>query len=166
MTPTETQLLIAVIERLVRKYPEIAEDAVLRADMLEGETQISDVLTELIRVGEEARAFRDATKEQQANLKARADRYDRRLDFTREFMADILDAANLRKWELPEGTVFLRNNPQQLVGEIDPALLPDDLVKIERKPDRAKIKDALKAGRFLDGLQLSNAAPSVVVTVK
>src|SRR5262245_50344091 len=100
MTPTETQLLIAVIERLVTKYPEIAEDEVLRADMLEGETGISDVLTELIRVGEEARAFRDATKQQQANLKARADRYDRRLEFTREFMADILDAANLRKWEL------------------------------------------------------------------
>lgn len=166
MNPAEANLLVAVIERLITKFPEIAEDEVLRADMLEGETSISDVLTELIRVGEEARAFRDATKQQQENLKARADRYGRRLEFTREFMADILDAANLRKWELPEGTVFLRNNPQQLVGEPDAAALPDDLVKIERKPDKTKIKEALKAGRVLDGLQLSNAAPSVVVTVK
>ena len=166
MRPAEAQLLFAVIERLITKYPEIAEDAVLRADMLEGETDISDVLTDLIRVGEEARAFRDATKQQQDNLKARAERYGRRLEFTREFMMAILEAADLRKWELPEATVFLRNNPPQLVGEPDADALPDDLVKIERKPDRAKIKDALKAGRAIEGLQLSNQPPSVVVTVR
>ena len=134
--------------------------------MLDGETAISDVLTDLIRMAEDAKAMRDATKSRQDDLKARAQRFDRRVEFVRSLMLAILDAANLRKVELPEGTIFLRNNAQQIVGEIDPAVLPDDLVKIERKADRAAIKDALKAGRDLPGLVLSNSPPSVVVTVK
>src|SRR4051812_30991070 len=104
MNKTEIDFVRATIETLMRKFPEIAEDEVLHADMLEGETKISDVLTDLIRAGEEARAFRDATKQQQENLKARAERYDRRREFTREFMQAILDAAGRRKWELPEAT--------------------------------------------------------------
>jgi predicted RNA-binding protein len=166
MREQDADQLRIVIENLVRRYPEIAEDAVLRADMLDGETEISEVLTDLIRVGEDARALRDATKQQLANLKARAERFDRRLEFSREMMAALLDVANLRKWELPEATVYLRNNPRQLVGDLNADALPDDLVKIERSPDKAKIKDALKAGRVIEGVQLSNAAPSLVVTVK
>ncbi|QIO34353.1 siphovirus Gp157 family protein [Bradyrhizobium sp. 1(2017)] len=166
MNEQEADMLRGEIERLIHDYPEIAEDEVLRADMLDGETAISDVLTDLIRMAEDAKAMRDATKSRQDDLKARAQRFDRRVEFVRSLMLAILDAANLRKVELPEGTIFLRNNAQQIVGEIDPAVLPDDLVKIERKADRAAIKDALKAGRDLPGLVLSNSPPSVVVTVK
>ncbi|MET3308073.1 siphovirus Gp157 family protein [Bradyrhizobium diazoefficiens] len=166
MNEKEADMLRAEIERLIHDYPEIAEDEVLRADMLDGETALSDVLTDLIRMGEDAKAMRDAAKSRQDDLKARAQRFDRRVEFTRALMLAILDAADLRKVELPEGTVFLRNNPQQIVGEPDPTTLPDDLVKVERKADKTKIKDALKAGRELPGLALSNSPPSVVVTVK
>lgn len=154
------------IENLILRFPEIAQDEILRGDMLDGETSISDVMTDLIRMGEDARAMRDATKDQLANLKARGERFERRLEFSRALMASIMNAADLRKFELPEGTIFMRNNPQQIVGEPDPAALPDDLVRIERKPDRAKIKEALKAGQVLPGLALSNSPPSIVVTVK
>lgn len=166
MNEREADMLRAEIERLIRDYPEIAEDEVLRADMLDGETAISDVLTALIRMSEDAKAMQGATKQRQDDLKARAERFGRRMEFARALMLSILDAANLRKIELPEATVFLRNNAQQIVGEPDADTLPDDLVKVVRYPDRTKIKDALKAGRELPGLQLSNSPPSVVVTVK
>jgi hypothetical protein len=154
------------IENLILRFPEIAQDEILRADMLDGETSISDVMTDLIRMGEDARAMREATKDQLANLKARGERFDRRLEFSRALMMSIMNAADLRKFELPEGTIFMRNNPQQIVGEVDGDKLPDDLVRIERKPDRTKIKEALKEGRALPGLALSNSPPSIVVTVK
>jgi len=166
MREQDADALRLEIENLIRQYPEIAEDEILRTDMLDGETSISDVLTGLIRMGEDARTLRDATQTQLGNLKARAERFGRRMEFTRALMQSILLSADLRKIELPEATVYLRNNPQQIMGEPDPAKLPDDLVKIERKPDRAKIKAALIAGTVLDGLMLSNAPPSVVVTVK
>jgi hypothetical protein len=166
MNERDADALRQEIANLILRYPEIAEDEVLRADMLDGETGIADVLTDLIRMGEDARSLRDATKQQLANLKARADRFDRRIEFSRALMMSILDAANLRKAELPEATIFLRNNPQQLLGEPDPDKLPDDLVRIERKADRKAILDALKGGRDIEGLALSNSPPSVVVTVR
>jgi hypothetical protein len=166
MREQDADALRQEIENLIRTYPEIAEDEVLRADMLDGETSITDVLTDLIRMGEDARALRDATKQQQTNLKARAERFDRRLEFTRALMMSILAAADLRKIELAEATIYLRNNPQQIIGEPDPAKLPDELCRIKREPDKAAIKEAMKAGTVIEGLVLSNSPPSVVVTVK
>lgn len=166
MRQQDADILRTQIENLIRQYPEIAEDEILRADMLDGETSIAEVMTELIRMGEDARAMRDATKTQLDNLKARGERFVRRVEFSRSLLGAILDAANLRKFELPEATIYLRNNPQQIVGEPNGDMLPDDLVKIERKPDKAKIKDALKTGRELPGLALSNSPPSIVVTVR
>jgi len=166
MKEQDANALRLEIENLILRFPEIAQDEILRADMLDGETSISDVMTDLIRMGEDARALRDATKDQLANLKARGERFERRVEFSRALMMSILNAADLRRFELPEATIFMRNNPQQIVGELDGDKLPDGLVKIERKPDRVKIKEALKAGQVLPGLALSNSPPSIVVTVK
>ena len=166
MREQDADLLRTEIENLIRQYPEIAEDEILRADMLDGETAISDVLTSLIRMGEDARSMRDATKTQLDNLKARGDRFVRRLEFTRALIFKILEAANLKKMELPEATVYLRNNQPALVGEPDGDKLPDNYVKIERKPDKKKIKEAMAEGIMFDGLSLSNQPPSVVVTIR
>lgn len=166
MRPQEIDALRIAIEALIRQYPEIAEDEVLRADMLEAETPLDEVLTGLIRMEEDARALREGTKEQLERLKARADRFTQRVEASRTLMMALLSAADLRKRELPEGTIYLRNNPQQIIGQPDASTLPDDLVKVERKPDKVAIKEALKAGRVIEGLQLSNAPPSVVVTIK
>lgn len=166
MREQDVDLLRIEIEALIRQYPEMQDDEILRADMLDGETSISDVITWLIRMGEDARALRDGTKERLDELKARGERFGRRIDFARALIFKILEASNLRKVELPEATVYLRNNPPQLVGEVDGDKLPDELVKIERKPDKKKIKEALQAGLTLEGLALSNSPPSIVVTVK
>lgn len=166
MREQDVDLLRIEIERLIREFPEMQDDEILRADMLDGETSISDVITWLIRMGEDARALRDGTKERLDELKARGERFGRRIDFARTLIFKILEASNLRKLELPEATVYLRNNPPQLVGEVDGDKLPDELVKIERKPDKKKIKEALQAGLTLEGLALSNSPPSIVVTVK
>lgn len=166
MREQDADLLRIEIESLIRQFPEIAEDEILRADMLDGETSISDVLTSLVRMGEDARAMRDGTKERLEELKARGERFTRRIDFARALIFKILEAANLRKMEMPEATVYLRNNPPQLVGDPDGDKLPDELVKITRAPDKKKIKEALQNGVTLEGLSLSNSPPSVVVTVR
>ena len=166
MREKDADQLRTEIENLIRQYPEIAEDEILRADMLDGETAIGDVLTYLIRAGEDARSMRDATKAQLDNLKARGDRFGRRIDFTRALIFKILEAANLKKMELPEATVYLRNNQPALIGEPDGDKLPDEFVKVERKPDKKKIKDAMIAGTTFEGLALSNQPPSVVVAIR
>src|SRR4051812_21277078 len=166
MREQDADLLRTEIENLIRNFPEVAEDEILRADMLDGETAISDVLTSLIRLGEDARSMRDATKAQLDNLKARGDRFGRRIDFTRALIFRILEASNLKKMELAEGTVYLRNNAPALIGDLDGDKLPDEYVKVERKPDKKKVKDAMIAGATFEGLALSNQPPSVVVVIR
>jgi Gp157 protein len=165
----QQQIIDAVrikIERLLLDYPEMADDEVLRADMLSAETEIDDVMTSLIRAGEDARAFRDGGKEQISRLQERGKRFDRRIEYTRELLMTILAAANLRKKELPEATVYIRHNPPSIVGDLDPAKLPDDVVRIERKVNKTLLREAMEAGRSFDGLQFSNSPPSVVVSVR
>ena len=154
------------IEAMMREYPDLAEDEILRADMLEGETNIAEVVTSIHRMTEDAKALRDGTQERLDDLTARRNRFKQRVEFGRDLILKILDAAQVKKLELPEVTVSLRNNPQKLVGDFNPDLMPDEFVQITRSVDRKKIREAIDAGREIPGFALSNAAPSLTVKVK
>lgn len=166
MREQDVNALRLEIERWLRDWPELAEDIQLRADMLDAETPIADVLADLIRMSESTRMLRDGSKEQLARLKARTERFDRRIEFARSLMRAVLDAAALRKFELAEGTIYLRQNQPQVVGDLDADTLPDDLVVVKRTPDKKAIREALEAGRVIEGVALSNSEPSIVVTIK
>jgi Siphovirus Gp157 len=154
------------IERLLRDYPELADDEVLRADMLDGSTEIGDILTSLVRTNQDALALKEGTKARLDELKARGDRFTKRTEFVRALIFKIMETARLKKLELPEATLSIRNNPQQIVGDPDAAALPDDLCRIKREPDKKKIRDALLAGQDVPGCTLSNAPPSLMIGVK
>jgi hypothetical protein len=154
------------IEALMREYPDLAEDEILRADMLEGETDLAEIVTAIHRMTEDAKALRDGTQERLDDLTARRNRFKQRVEFGRELILKILNAADIKKLELPEVTVSLRNNKPHLLGDVDPNLLPDELVKITRAIDRAKVREAIEAGQEVEGFVLSNAPPSLLVKVK
>ena len=154
------------IERLLLEYPDLADDEVLRADMLDGETQITDILTHLVRVQEDTKALRDGTKQRLDELKMRGERFGYRIDFVRALVFKIMETAQLKKLELPEATLSIRNNPQQIVGDPDLDALPDELCRIKREANRTAIKEALLAGQQVPGCVLGNAPPSLMVRVK
>jgi len=154
------------IEALLRDYPDLAEDDVLRADTLEGATDIRDVLIGLGRALDDSKALVAGVHSRIEELCARKERFDARTDLIRDLIFRVLDSAQLKKIELPEVTLSLRNNPPALTGNTDPALLPDELVKITRAVDRKKIRAAIEAGQAVPGFQLSNAPPSLMVRVK
>jgi hypothetical protein len=166
MLEQQVNALRLQIEALLREYPELADDEFLRADMLEGETAINDVLTMLHRMIEDTKALREGTQPRIDDLMARARRFQKRIDFGRDLIAKILETANLRKLELPEVTFSLRKGSQHLVGDPDPVSLPDDLVKIVRISDRKKIREALEQGKTIEGCSLSNAPPSLTIRIK
>lgn len=154
------------IEALICEYPDLAEDEMLRADMLDGETDIKAVLAELFEATDDNRSMIAALTDRVHQLTTRRTRFTRRVEFLRELMLKILQSADLKKVELAEVTLSQRRTPPQIVGEIDPDMLPDDLVVIERKPDRAAIREALLANRELPGLALSNAPPGLTINTK
>jgi hypothetical protein len=166
MLNQQTNQLRQHIELLMREYPELADDEFLRADMIEGTTDINEVLTSIVRMMDDARALRDGTKDRLAELKSRKERMEMRVEFGRHLILKILDAAHLHKVELPDATLSLRHNPPQLVGDPDPNELPDELVKIKREANKAKIREWLESGRDVPGVVLGNAAPTLLMRVK
>lgn len=160
-----SQLQIEV-EVLLRDYPELVEDEVARRDMLEGETDFREIL---IRLGQSLGKLSELQLGLGARidgLNARLSRFNARDEMVRRLIFKVLEIANLKKIELPEVTFSLRNNPPRLTGERDPATLPDGLCKITRTASRTKIREAIEGGQHVDGYELSNAAPSLIVRVK
>lgn len=155
------------ITALYREFPELCDDdEMLRADMLEGATNLKELAAVIVTAIADARALYDGTKLRADELKARQERFKMRTECLRGMLLKVLQHAELRKLELPEATVSVKAGVQQLVGDPDPATLPDDLCRIVREPDKVKIKAALMAGGTVPGFELSNGAPSLAVHVR
>lgn len=157
---------VTVLERefadLVAAYPELAEDDELRADTIEGETDAYRVLGKIVAIERDANSMVLAIGERAKELAARKDRYTRRKDAMRVLLLRLLKAANLNKVSLPEATVSIGKG-RAGVEIVDEALLPDNVVKLKREPDKTAIKAALDAGEDVPGAVLREGQPSVTV---
>jgi len=154
------------IENIKLVHPEIVEDNEAWLATLESETDFNEILTTIVRRIEDTKALVIGTKDRFEELKSRKDRFEHRIETLRELAFKIMQAADLPKIELPEATLSLRAGTQQLVGDADPAQLPDSLCKISRDVDRTKVKEALKGGAAVPGYSLSNSAPSLSIRIK
>lgn len=154
------------IEALIRDNPDLADDEVLRADMLDGETDLYSVLTALVEASAEAKSMQSAIGERLQALVARRARFDRRVEFLRDLMLKVLQSADLKKIELADATLSQRAGIPHLIGEPDVDALPDEFVRIKRVVDASAIREALINHREVPGLVLSNAPPSLMIKVK
>ena len=154
------------IEAVLRDYPELADDEILRADMLDGATDIEAVLTSLFRSSSRDKSMADAITARIDQMSARRARFKSRVEFARSLMLKVLQSADRKKFELPEATLSQRASQPQIVGEVSGDDLPDDLVRISREPDRVKIREALLARREVPGLTLSNSPPTLAVNTR
>jgi hypothetical protein len=152
------------IERLKLLFPEMAEDAELLADTLEGETEFHEVMTRLVRQFRGIQTMANAIGEEEEALASRRQRYERHAGAARKLMMSLMEAADVRKLELPVATVSIAAGRQSCVVT-DEAALPEQFIKVERTPKKADITKALLAGEDIPGASLSNAAPHLTVRV-
>jgi len=157
---------VTMLERefadLVAAYPELAEDDELRADSIEGETDAYRVLGKIVAIERDANTMLLAIGERAKDLAARKDRYTRRKDAMRALLLRLLKAADLNKVSLPQATVSVGKG-RAGVEIVDEILLPDNVVKMKREPDKTAIKAALDAGEDVPGAMLREGQPSVTV---
>jgi hypothetical protein len=155
------------IEQLKLQFMDVenpdAEDWLLALD---SETDLHEFLAVLVKQIENAKILATGLHEHIAELKLREDRYERRIDTLRQSIAALMDRANLSKVEMPVATLSVRRGQPQLIGDADPVLLPDELVRIKRELNRTAIKEALKAGREVSGFVLGNAPPQLTIRIK
>lgn len=153
------------IASLLAQYPEMAEDDVLRADMLEGATDIDGVLSRLVDLEREAKAMAGAIKERIGDLTERKARYERQQEAWRKLILHIMEYADQRKVTLPEATLSIMHRaPAPIIA--DEAALPDECVKLVRTPDKATIKAWCEAGNVPDGVVMSNGSTSLTIRSK
>ncbi len=159
------QMIEQEIANLVLHYPELAEDEQLRADMVEGETEAFEFLSQVVRSIGENKALAAGTAEYAKELIERKARIERRVEAFRALAFSVMQKADLRKAELPEATLSVRAGTQRVVIT-EEERLPDTCIKIVRSPDKTAIKDKLLLGEDVPGAFLSNAEPSLSIRVK
>lgn len=171
-TPTPYQIqqamavAAAVKERIIADDPEAVEDYKLLADMIDGESDALDIVRALIRHSIEAQALASATKARIDDLKARRDRFERRVETARNTAFAMLEALEWReKIEEPDFTAAIGKG-RMSVQITDEALLPERLVRIKREPDKTAIAAELKDGDVVPGAELSNGGAVLVVRTR
>lgn len=143
----------AHIASLFAAYPELAEDDELRADMIEGETNLNRIMDKLLSIYMEAQSSAAATKQRKVDIADRQVRFERKAEGAKALMKSVMQAADLPKLQLPEATVSI-TKPGTKVNVLDVNELPQGFFVVERKAKSAEIKEALEKGESIPGAEL------------
>jgi hypothetical protein len=85
-------------------------------------------------------------------------RYQRRAEWLRAELFEVLVALERRSASTAYGTASIRNGVPSLVIT-DEQAIPHEYTKVVRTPDKVRIAEALKAGKRIPGAVMSNAMP-------
>ena len=144
----------------------VGDDDVAYADMLEGETDLHELVRWLLNRIEHDEGVISALVAQIGDRNFRKERAGARIDSYREAIAALLEAARLDKLTLPEATISLRRSAPKLVVA-DESALPDPLWRVKRTPDMASIRAAWDADGAVPGVtQTIGNEPSLTIRRK
>lgn len=150
------------VERLLADYPELSADPELRADMIEGETSLPEVVQRILRVEREAVALAEGLTDFIMKLEERRGVFKRRQDNARKMIQRVLEIADVKTLRLPEATLSIALTPPKVTVS-DPDALPDEFMRVKREPDLAKIKEALQDQKTIPGAYLTNGGQTLKI---
>lgn len=153
------------IENLRLLFPELAEDEEGWALSLESETELMPMLEQIVMAMRDAAAMAGGIAGRIAELEIRQGRFTRREQAMRILAFRLMQHADIRKCELPEATLSIRNGTPKVIIT-DEQAIPDYLCRMKREPDKTKIKEHLTSGDPVTGAELSNAEPTLAVRTK
>lgn len=157
-----TKIQVQAVAAMLGDNPAFDEDEKLRLDMMEGETDLFEIVKRMLDSMEQDEGDKAILAEQMDSRKVRRDRCDARIKARREAIAALMECAGLDKLPLPEATLSLRKlAPKAIVTDVD--ALPDDYVTFVRKPNLAAIKDA---EMLPEGCALDNGGTSLTIRRK
>jgi DNA-directed RNA polymerase specialized sigma subunit len=148
---------------LLAAHPELEEDDVLHADMIEGNTKAFELLDELIRVERSAKILSEATEAEIERLKIRQGRFESRRAILRKYMMQLMEAANLKKAERPAATVSIAAGRPKVVIT-DESAIPPVYHRVKTEIDKESIGRTLKALGEVPGATLSNPEPQLRIS--
>lgn len=135
----------AQISALLIHYPDIADDADLMADMIEGETDLHRILERALNARQEALTMATAIKEREAAMEERRQRYERQADGIKKIIQMLMESAGQDKVTLPEATLSI-SKARKAVNILNVNDLPQGFYTVERKADKKAIMEAYNDG--------------------
>lgn len=153
------------IMNVVAAYPELQDDEQLLLDTLEGETNLFEIVSALVRLKGETDVQCTGLTKWVDELSERKARFVRKSDAFKKLIQTLMDAAGVDKMTLDEATVFKTKGRMKVVVK-DVQLLPQGFYRIERKADIAEIKKTLENGEEVPGAYLGAGAPSLTIRIK
>ncbi len=151
-------------ERLEAAFPDADEDTL--RDTLEGMTNLTEMLAEVVRSCLEDQSLGSALRSRVSDMQERCARFDERARKKRELVTSVMEQAALKKLVDPDFTVSLRPSRPPLMI-IDEAAIPGDYWKPQpAKLDRMGLISALSNGRDIAGAVLGNPPMTISVRTK
>ncbi len=151
-------------ERLEADFPDADEETL--CNTLEGLTNLTDMLAEVLRSALEDQAFVVALRGRVGDMQARLSRIEERARKKRDLVCSVMERADLKKLTEPDLTVSLRPSRAPLVVT-DEEAIPAGYWKAQApKLDRQGLLAALSAGRDVPGALLGNAPMTISVRTK
>lgn len=129
-------------------------------DTLEGLTgELQDKAVNVAKFTLDLESGADAIEAAGKAMIERARRIRKRAESIRSYLLFNMQATGITKIECPEFVLAVRKNPEAVVIA-DGAVLPDEFMVTPEPPparvDKKLLKDALKAGRVIDGAWLES----------
>ena len=142
MNPQLIFRVVREISDLIAVYPELEEDETLRADTLEGETDINNVLAKLVQEREAAYAMAEGVKAPVNDLRERKARLERRGDGYGEAIERVMAAAGLSKVTLPSATISVSLwRPMPVAWTVDRTRSSTSRLSVSRSADGTSAKN-------------------------
>ena len=151
-------------EQLREHFPAADEETL--ADTLDGETNLNEMLAQIIRSQLDDMAMVEAIKARISDMNNRAARILVRADKKRALVLSIMERAGIKQLSEPDMTVSLRTSPA-------PVIITDELIIPEcfwtpqpPKLNKNSLKDAIGAGENVPGALIGNFSLTLSVRTK
>lgn len=156
-------LTIAAVKRLIADHPELADDPILRADMIEGETDAFAIIERLARAISQRKSYAASDRAMAQEFAEVARRHEAAAERMRGVILDLMLAADMTTLRLPGGgTVRVdRSKPSPQIQS--PGMVPESLCTVT--PSLTAIRAYIEAeGVLPPGVGMSNGAPFLRIT--
>jgi len=152
-------------KQLVERFPD-ADEETLR-DTLEGMTDLTDMLAELIRSSLDDKALVEALKQRETDMKERRERFEDRAQKKRDLVEGIMERVGIKKINKEDFTAGMRAGKRKVMV-IDERAIPERYWEPQPlKLNKAELNRVLQAGNAdIAGTMLSNPKPVLSVRTK
>ncbi len=152
-------------QQLAEQFPDVDEETL--RDTLEGMTDLTDMLGELIRSSLDDRAFVEALKQREADMRERRERFENRAQKKRALVEAIMERADIQKIAEADFTAGMRAGKHKVMV-IDERSIPERFWEPQPlKLNKVALLVALQANAdAVAGATLNNPKPVLSVRTK